>query len=142
MVFDSPHALVGTLRDYDIVHLFCGVQPDGTIANLRGDSVTGTELLQYCCEADVKLLWIASDNQADRYISGFNARGKRINFVMTIQRNGSNFVEFLDKILFRMHHGDTMPVAWSDVCPQIPNNSNLDIPISIFWAGRGGVKLR
>jgi hypothetical protein len=37
--------------------------------------------------------------------------------------------------------GDTMPVAWNDLCPQIPGLDHLDSPESIFFAGRSGVRL-
>jgi hypothetical protein len=35
-----------------------------------------------------------------------------------------------------------MPVAWNDLCPQIPGSAHPDAPESIFFAGRGGVRLR
>jgi hypothetical protein len=136
----STPALIKVLRQYDIVHLFCDVLPNRTIADSTGSKVIGTELLQRCCDANVKVLWIASDNQPDRYINCFKARGKRINLVMTTERNGTKFYDFLDKLLFRMFYGDTMPVAWSDICP--PGSPQQDVPSSIFWAGRGAVKLR
>jgi hypothetical protein len=127
---------------YDIVHLFCDVRQNGTIMS-RENEMSGTTLLQTCCDRNVKILWIASDNEADRYISGFNARGKRINFVMTLRRNGSKFPQFLDKLLFRMRCGDTLPVAWSDLCPQIPaDKAHSGVPTCIFFAGRGGAKFR
>lgn len=127
---------------YDIVHLFCDVSPSGIIADSSGGRITGTELIEKCCDSNVKLLWIASDNQADGYIKGFKARGKRLNLVMTINRNGSRFSDFLEKLLFRMFYGDTMPIAWVDLCPQRSGTSDLKVPNSIFFAGRAGVKLR
>jgi hypothetical protein len=129
-------------RSPDIIHLFCNVSPGGEIANPDGTPVVGTELLDRCCEFNVKLLWIASDNESEVYIAGFKARGKRMNLVMTLKRNDPKFSRFLDQILFRMFYGDTLPVAWVDVSPQIPGSTNPDLPSAIFYAGRGGVKLR
>jgi hypothetical protein len=114
----------------------------GTIVDSNGKEITGTELIQTCCDQNVKLLWIASDNPSERYIKGFGARGKRLNLVMTLERKGPNFPEFLQKLLFRMFYGDTMPVAWNDLCPQIPGSDHPSMPESIFFAGRGGVRLR
>jgi len=106
-------------RSPDIIHLFCDVSPGGEIANPNGTPVVGTELLDRCCEFNVKLLWIASDNESGGYIAGFKARGKRMNLVMTLKRNDPKFSRFLDQILFRMFyetlcqlHGWTYPLKY------------------------------
>jgi len=122
---------------YDIVHILCDVNESG----IAGSSLSGTGLIESCCAADVKLLWIASDNDPNAYISGFNLRRKRLNIVMTLTRNGQSFEKFLEQLVFRMAYGEAMPVAWNDLCPQIPHSSHGDVPASIFAAGRGGVKL-
>jgi len=76
----SIQALPGRLdQRYDIVHLICDVTESGTIRDTNGHEVTGTELIQFCCDQNVKLLWSASDNPPERYIKGFGARGKRLN---------------------------------------------------------------
>jgi hypothetical protein len=141
-VLPSIQALLGRLEQkYDIVHLICDVTENGTITDTGGDEITGTELIQRCCDQNVKLLWSASDNPPERYIKGFGARGKRLNLVMTLKRGGPNFPSFLQELLSRMAYGDTMPVAWNDICPQIPRSDHPDAPESIFFAGRGGTRL-
>lgn len=140
-VFPTVEALLGHLgQKYDIVHLICDVTEKGTIKGASGAEITGTELIQCCCDQNVSLLWSASENPPERYIKGFGARGKQINLVMTLKRKGSNFPNFLDKMLSRMASGDTMPVAWNALCPQIPRSDHPDAPESIFFAGRGGGK--
>jgi len=141
-VFPGIQALLRNLEQkYDIVHLICDVSADGAIADASGEEITGTQLIQNCCDQNVKLLWTASDNPPERYIKGFGARGKRLNLVMTLKRKGPNFPGFLQKLLSQMAYGDTMPVAWNDLCPQIPGSDHPDAPESIFFAGRGGVRL-
>jgi hypothetical protein len=138
--FSGPSELLEAVqRGYDVVHLLCDINPNGEIA---GSDVTGTELIARCCASSVKLLWIASDNEPDRYIQGFKARGKRLNLVMTIKRDGPKFSEFLGNLLSKMSYGDSMPVAWNDLCPQIPGASHGEAPASIFFAGRPGIRLR
>jgi hypothetical protein len=44
---------------YDIVHLFCDATPEGIITDSRGATITGTALIQKCCDSDVKLLCIS-----------------------------------------------------------------------------------
>ena len=142
MTLPSIQALLGRLEQkYDIVHLLSDVTESGTIKDNSGHEITGTELIQHCCDQNVKLLWAASDNPPERYIKGFGARGKRLNLVMTLNRRGSNFRSFLKKLLSQMAYGSPMPVAWNDICPQIPRSEHPDTPESIFFAGRGGVKL-
>jgi hypothetical protein len=141
-VLPSTQALLARLEEkFDIVHLIADVTEAGTIRGADGYEVTGTELIQLSCDHDVKLLWIASDNPPERYIRGFGARGKRLNLVMTLKRNGANFSNFLQRILARMAYGESMPVAWNAICPQAPRPDYKDVPESIFFAGRGGVKL-
>jgi hypothetical protein len=138
----SIQALLECLEQrYDIVHLICDVTENGTIRDTNGHEITGTELIERCCDQNVKLLWSASDNPSERYIKGFGARGKRLNLVMTLKRKGPNFPSFLQKLLSQMAYGETMPVAWNDICPQIPRSDHPDAPESIFFAGRGGVRL-
>ena len=141
-LFPSIQALLGHLEQkYDIVHLLCDVTESGTVTDANGEQITGTELIQRCCDHNVKLLWAASDNPPERYINGFGARGKHLNLVMTLRRKGPNFPGFLQKLLSQMVCGNTMPVAWNDLCPQIPGSDHPDAPESIFFAGRGGVRL-
>lgn len=141
-VLPSLEALLGRLEhNFDIVHLLADVTEAGSIRDASGHEITGTELIQRCCDHNVKLLWAASDNPPERYIKGFGARGKPLNLVMTIKRKGPNFPKFLREILSRMAYGDAMPVAWSEIFPQIPGSEHKDAPESIFFAGRGGVRL-
>src|SRR6185312_8575208 len=141
-VFPTIQALLASLEQkYDIVHILCDVTTKGMIRDSNGREITGTELIQRCCELNVKLLWAASDNPADAYIKGFGARGKRINLVMTLGRKGGNFSGFLQRLLSRVAYGETMPVAWNQLAPQIPGSDHADAPESIFFAGRGAVML-
>jgi hypothetical protein len=142
IIFPSLQALLKQLeQNFDIVHVICDVTPNGTISDTAGKEMSGTELIQHCCDHNVKLLWCASDNPAERYIKGFGARGKRLNLVMTLARKGSSFSIALEKLLSQMAYGETMPNAWSNLWPQIPGAPHPDAPESIFLAGRGSVKL-
>ena len=138
--FSDVQELVDSLsRQYDIVHIFCDVSAAGC---LNESPTTGTEIIAKCCDCNVKLLWFASDNPGEGYMKGFNARGKPINLVMTLDRKGEKFSGFLEKLLGKTSQGLAMPVAWNQLCPQIPGTEHLDAPDSIFFAGRGGVRLR
>jgi hypothetical protein len=135
--FTSIEQLTAALaQKYDIVHLLCEASPEGAIAGL-----SGTELIKKCCEANVKLLWIASNNLPEAYTKGFNARGQKINLVMVLDRRGPFFSPFLTNLLAKMSSGEAMPAAWNQLCPQVPSSVHPDAPDAIFFAGRGGLRL-
>ena len=125
---------------YDVVYLHCDASPDGVVRDQAGFSSTGTQVIEKCANCEVKLLWIASDNPAGAYISGFRATGKRLNLVMNIRRK-DKFSESLEKLLSLMSRGERMPVAWNSLWPQIPGVEHEDAPDGISFAGRGGVVL-
>ncbi len=129
-------------KKYDIVHLFCDVSPSGLVVDGRGNTITGTSLIQKCADSGVKLLWIANENKPEGYIKGLKLAGKHINLVMTINRNGSKFSIFLEKLLSKLSRGETIPVAWAALAAQAPGQSQQDLPGCIFAAGCPGVKLR
>jgi hypothetical protein len=141
---DARDLLRVIAQGYDIVHLFCDVSPNGNITDGRGNEVGGGGLLDGCCEANVKLLWLASENKPEGYIKGFRAvSGKPLNLVLTIDRRGAHFSSFLENLVRRMSAGETMPVAWVSLSPQNSNDPrNQDAPACIFSAGRGRVRLR
>ena len=126
----------------DIVHVFCDVSRNGMIADSRGHTIAGTSLIEKCSNSDVKLLWVAAENNPEGYIKGFKIDGSHINLVMTINRNGSKFSTFFEKLLYRLSRGETMPVAWAALAPQAPGPREQDLPGCIFAAGRPGVRLR
>jgi hypothetical protein len=143
-VFATINELLGEIkRRYDVVHLFVDVSPAGVITDRAGTDLVGTSLIQKCCESDVKLLWIASDNKADGYIQGFKGSSKPINLVMTINRDAPKFSNFLGALLSRMSSGKTMPTAWAEISPQTSRDPrHTELPATIFSAGRGAVILR
>jgi len=143
-VFESAQELFAAIgRGYDVVHLFCEVTSQGNITDVQGQETAATSLIESCSDSDVKLLWLASENKSAGYIKGFKAARKPLNLVLTLDRRGSRFSNFLENLLRKMSAGDTMPVAWVSLASQNPNDPrNQDGPACIFAAGRGGVRLR
>jgi hypothetical protein len=144
-VFESVEQLLEAIaKGYDILHLFCDVSPEGSITDERGNRAAGIGLIQSCCDSDVKMLWIASENKPEGYMKGFKAAtSKPLNLVLTIDRKGSKFGDFLDKLLLKMSAGETIPSAWVSLSPQNSNDPrNQAAPACIFAAGRGAVRLR
>jgi hypothetical protein len=131
--------LIQAMKGKDIVHVFADVSPLGLIRDESGAEVSGTDLIRAAGDADVKLLWIASDNKPEGYIKGFKPV-KPLNLVMTIDRKGPNFTIFLSQLLSRLSNGEKMPVAWAALAPQTTHDPlHNHLPGTIFSAGRGNV---
>ena len=123
--------------EYDIVHVLASVSPEGYIGESQ---ITGTQLIQRSANLGTKLLWLATDNDPAGYIKNFKPNGNKLNLVMTIQRNGESFTNFLNNLLNGMQSGESMPVAWNNLCPQIPGHEHPDTPATIFFAGLGQIR--
>jgi hypothetical protein len=132
-----PEMLDTIKSGYDIVHLFADVSSVGTIHDTGGHSISGTSLIESCCEFNVRLLWIASNNNAQGYIQGFKSGKNPINLIMTLKRNGSFFPLFLRELLHRTSRGETLAAAWQSLSPQDPRDPrHRELPATIFAAGR------
>jgi len=136
------HELLQTIGGYDVVHLFVDVSPIGLMVDASANEISGTDLIEKCCDSGVKLLWVASDNKPEGYIKGFKPV-KPLNLVMTIHRNGPAFATFLGQLLSRMSGGEAMPNAWAPLAPQAAGDPHRDrLPATIFSAGSGGARFR
>jgi hypothetical protein len=127
---------------YDVLHLFCAVGADGSIADASGDRLSGAELLKSAVDAGVKLLWIGNDNPQSAYDAGFKLKGFKINAVLTLRRLGSNTSLFLDNLLGKMQAGETLSKAWSIASQPEGKSVQPDVPHTISSLGRGSVILK
>ncbi len=129
-------------HNYDVLHLFCDVEPSGVITDASGDRITGTELLKAAVDSGVKLLWIGNDNPQEAYDAGFKTKGLKINVVLTLRRLGSNTSLFLDSLLAKMQAGETFAKAWSVASQPEGKSVQPDVPHTIASLGRGSVVLK
>ncbi len=60
---------------------------------------------------------------------------------MTLDRKGSCFNEFFSKIFSKVSQGKTLPIAWNEIAPQIPQERHEDIPNTLAIMGAGNVIL-
>ena len=131
-----PELLAMIQSGYDIVHLFGEVSEAGMMHDTVGHSISGTSLVEKCCDSNVRLLWIASNNAAQAYIQGFKSGGKPINLIMTLKRNGSFFQPFLHELLQRISRGEVLTAAWQSLSPKDPHSPrHQELPATIFAAG-------
>jgi hypothetical protein len=132
-VFAAVPALMQALgQSYDVVHFYGEVSSDGTI----GGGMNGAQLLEACCAANVKLLWIANDNKAEAYAKAFDARGKKINLITTLRRLGPYFPLFLGNLLEKTSTGEPLGQAWEKLNPKGGDSVQPDTPECLFFGGR------
>jgi hypothetical protein len=94
-------------------------------------------------DSGARIVVIATENTADAYIAGAaNKPYGRANLVMTLQRRGNRFASFYVRLFKMMFAGDTMPVAWVKLAPQVPGAEHEDTPGSIFAAEAGQVTFK
>jgi len=141
--FTSVAELLQALtQKYDILHLFCDVNPDGSISDATGARLSGAELLAAATDSGIKLLWIGNDNPEPAYAAGFKTKGLKLNVVLTLRRLGSNTSLFLDNLLTQMQSGQTFSKAWNIATHPEGKSVQPDVPHTISSLGRGGVILR
>jgi len=129
-------------QKYDIVHVLADVSREGHIGDNGGKTVSGAQLMEACCSADVKVLWMASDNKTENYGKGFDGRGKKVNLLLTLRRLGPYFTLFLGNLLEKASAGEAFGKAWNDLNPQGGDSVQPDTPECLFVMGRGKVVLR
>jgi hypothetical protein len=142
--FESFDELFSKIREkYDVIHLFCDVSEDGKVVDRDRRKIEGAALIQTCCDANVKMLWLASENHPERFRKAFeSSTNKPLNLVLTVDRRDTRFPVFLEKLLQKMASGETMPAAWVSLSPQNSKDPrSQEGPSCIFAAGRGGVRL-
>jgi hypothetical protein len=132
-VFAGVPALMQAIaQSYDVVHFYGDVSPDGNISG----GLSGAQLLDACCAANVKLLWIACDNKAENYAKAFDTRGKKINLITTLRRLGPYFPLFLGNLLEKTSAGEPLAQAWEQLNPKGGDSVQPDTPECGFFGGR------
>ena len=129
-------------QGFDIVHLLCNIDAQGDVADDAGGKISGTDLLHTCLDSGTKLFWIASDNFADPYNTGFKPKGMKMNVILTERRLGPNCSLFIDSLLTKLSSGESFSKAWNVVSRPEGKSVQPDVPHVITSLGRGAVILR
>ena len=125
--FRSIVEAVGQPPPCDVLLLNAGIGRDGKI------EVTSSGLREIIRDAKAIIVLIATDNPPDSYMVAAKREAYgQANLVMTIERKGSAFPNFFEKLFQLMRQGMTMPVAWNELAPQIPGLEHKDCPGCIF----------
>jgi len=118
----------------DLLHLFANIDLNGQVRTATGEGLKASVLLDVCVSSNVKVVIIATANDSSAYVNGVPARP--LNLVMTIDRKGKSFPEFLDRICGLLVTGSTLPAAWAKAAPQALGPTHDNLPECIFYAGK------
>ncbi len=129
---------------YDLIHLFCELDEAGDLRGGEGQKLEAGAFFEACRAADVKLLFIASENRNEGYIQmgRRQPKGVALDVVRTIGRNGGSFTSFLGELLGRMSTGKTLAQAWVEIAPQSERaQQDMQLPATYCSVGRAAVLL-
>ena len=116
----------------DVLFLYGDVGPTGKIAG-RSDG-----LRDIIKAAGAYVAVVASDNPPDHYMKCLGPRDEwTANITLTIDRRGDKLPQFFAELFRRMYAGESMPVAWVELAPQIPGHGHPDAPETIMAAEAG-----
>jgi hypothetical protein len=120
-----------------VLFLYAKINQDGSLDN---SPLSLREIIRH---SGASVVVVASENESEHYI----AAGKKVgygyaNLVMTLQRNGPSFTAFFKKLFADMMDGETMPVAWVKLAPQIPGRDQPNTPGTIFACEVGQVSFK
>jgi hypothetical protein len=121
----------------DVLFIYARVQSSGVV---EGSQSGLREIIR---DSGALVVVVATENKLEAYIAG--ARKKlygNANLVMTFERRGARFPAFFARLFKMMFDGETMPIAWVKLVPQIPGAEHEDAPGTIFAAEAGQVTFR
>jgi hypothetical protein len=118
----------------DVLFLYCNIDPSGRVANAT-DSLRGLARM-----ARAYIAIVATENNVDAYKKALEARVDwNSNLVLVLDRKGSAFSTFFQRLFEKMNNGTSMLMAWVKLAPQIPGYDHPDGPDSIMLAEAGHV---
>lgn len=126
--FADSEKSTGAPPSCDVLFLYCQISNDGII---RG---TQSSLRKIIRDSRASIAVVAAQNSDQAYVAaGKNARFRRVNLVMTMDRKGESFGRFFQALFEDMLVGTSMPVAWVKLAPQGGQmGGGKDTPDTIF----------
>ncbi len=130
--FFSTEASDATPPTCDVLLIYARLLDSGQIEG------HGASLRKIIRDSQAAIAIVAVGNSGGAYIAGaLNPGYGHANLVMILERKGSRFGVFFDKLFAAMKRGQTMPVAWEKLVPQVPGLEHEGGPEAIFVCERG-----
>jgi len=118
----------------DVLFLYCNIDPSGRVENAT-DSLRG--LVK---RARAYIAIVATENSGDVYKKALETQVDwNSNLVLVLDRKGSAFSIFFQRLFEQMNNGASMLMVWVKLAPQIPGSNPPDLPGAIMLAEAGHV---
>ena len=114
-ILGTPTVSISIPPGADILFVYGRFDASGRFAN------GGAALRDLIRDSGAKVVVVASDNDPGLLATAApNVGYGYANLVVTLDRRGSALATFLGELFTRMYAGETMPLAWVTLSPQIP----------------------
>lgn len=118
----------------DVLFIYCDIADDGRVSGATSG------LRDLIRSSGARVVVVASENPAKSCIASAKKTGYgHANLVLTLERKGTVFSAFFNRLFTLMTKGKTMPLAWVKLAPQIPGHVHADCPETIFLAEAGQI---
>jgi hypothetical protein len=136
-LFGTPAQSSSAPPRCDVLLVYAHIDESGKIV---GADIGLREIIR---NAVASIAIVASENTGSSYTAGTRREGfGYANLVMTLARNGDAFPRFFARLFEMMFAGETMPVAWVRLAPQVPGSTHPGTPGTIFAAEIGQLTFR
>jgi len=131
-ILGTPTCSISTAPGADVLFIYGRVDASGRFAT------GGASLRDLIRDSEAKVVVVASDNDPTVLAAvAPNVGYGYANLVYTVERRGSALATFLGELFTRMYAGETMPVAWVALSPQISGKEDPNAPSTIFLPEAG-----
>lgn len=122
-ILGTPTVSISTPPGADILFIYGRFDANGGFAN------GGAALRELIRDSGAKVVVLASDNDPSLLAAAApNVGYGYANLIVTLERRGSALATFLGELFTRMYAGETMPLAWVTLSPQIPGREEEEDP--------------
>jgi hypothetical protein len=136
-IFGKAAQSTDTSPACDVLFIYARIKNSGAVDGSKGG------LREIVRDSGASVVVVAIENSVDAYIAGAPKKPYgSTNLVMTLERRGTRFPMFFARLFKMMFAGETMPVAWAKLAPQIPGAEQEDTPGTIFAAEAGQVTFK
>lgn len=133
-LFRASYESTAIVPKCEVLFLYCTVDARGKVV---GSPFGIRQLIK---EAGAYVAVVASENVPECYIKAMDSRNDwRANIALVVDRRTDLFSTFFRRLFEAMFSGQSMPMAWVELAPQIPGHEHPEAPSTIMVAEAGHV---
>jgi hypothetical protein len=119
-----------------VLFLYCKVDRDGSLSG------SNMRIRDFVKASGARIAIVASENDHNHYTHALQPKNDwPANIVLVIDRRGTAFTLFFQKLFAAMLGGTSMLMAWVKLAPQIPNRDQPECPGTLMIAEAGHIAL-